>query len=161
MTTPYTAEILAPSLARGRCARPPAGEIARSRTGHYGSASFVPQEQEPKLAMLGDLPPLISPTLAPEATLPPPTDAEIATSMTDLRKALRPVVSYGADAGGRTPAARLSQALAGAATRVPAIIPALEKDLLAGLEQRLDMLRGIIDVQPVTIDSLPPQLRDT
>ncbi len=160
MTTPYTAEILAPSLRvadalADRLAKLP--EVAQAIT----AASFVPQEQEPKLAILGDLRLLIGPTLTPEATLPPPTDAEIATSMAELRKALRPVVSYGADAGGHSPAARLSQAIAGAASRGPAIIPALEKDLLAGLEQRLDILRNIIDVQPVTIDALPPQLRDS
>ncbi len=160
MTTPYTAEVLAPSLREAdaladRLAKLP--EVAQAIT----AASFVPHEQEPKLAILGDLRLLIGPTLTPEATLPPPTDAEIATSMAELRKALRPVVSYGADAGGHSPAAQLSQALAGAASRGPAIIPALEKDLLAGLEQRLDILRSIIDVRPVTIESLPPQLRDS
>ena len=82
--------------------------------------------------------------------------------MAELRKALQPVVVSRRRGGPvDSPAARLSQAIAGAASRGPAIIPALEKDLLAGLEQRLDMLRGVIDAQPVTIDSLPPQLRNS
>jgi uncharacterized protein len=160
MTTPYTAEILAPSLAEGdalagRLAKLP--EVAQAIT----AASFVPDEQEPKLAILGDLRLLIGPTLTPEATLPPPTDAEIAASMAELGKALRPIASYRPEAGGHSPATQLSHAIAGAALRGPAIIPVLEKDLLAGLEQRLDLLRNIIDVQPVTINSLPPQLRDS
>lgn len=160
MTTPYTAEILAPSLSQAEALADRLGalpEVSQAIT----VSSFVPTEQEPKLAILDDLKLLLGPTLTPDSTLPPPTDAEIAASMAELQKALEPVVAYEAESGGHGAAARLSEAIAGAASRGPAIIPALEKDLLSGLEQRLDTLRDIIDVQPVTIDSLPPELRSS
>jgi hopanoid biosynthesis associated RND transporter like protein HpnN len=160
MTTPYTAQILAPSLSRAealaaRLAALP--EVSQAIT----AASFVPTDQESKLAILADLRLLIGPTLTPEATLPPPTEAEIAASMAALRQALQPVAARDQESGGQSAAAQLSAALAGAAARGPLIIPALEKDLLSGLAQRLDVLRGIIDARPVTIDSLPPELRDS
>src|SRR3954454_19830059 len=161
MTTPYTAEILAPSLRQAEALADRVRtlpEVAQAIT----ASSFVPTEQEPKLAILGDLQLLLGPTLTPDATLPPPSNAEIAASMAELRAALQPVVARDVGSGHvHSPAAQLSEAIAGAASRGPAIIPALERDLLSGLEQRLDVLRNIIDVQPVTIDSLPPELRNS
>ena len=63
-TTPYTAEILAPSLAgprrsAARLAELP--EVAQTVT----AASFIPADQQPKLAIIGDLALLLGPTLNP------------------------------------------------------------------------------------------------
>jgi uncharacterized protein len=55
---------------------------------------------------------------------------------------------------------RLSAALAEAAGRGAAIVPALRSALLSGLAQRLDTLRGLIDANPVSLESLPADLRD-
>ena len=79
MTTPYTAEILAPSLrdAQALAARlEKLPEVSQVIT----AASFIPADQD-KLAILADLRLLIGPTLTPETTLPAPTDREILTAM--------------------------------------------------------------------------------
>jgi hopanoid biosynthesis associated RND transporter like protein HpnN len=161
MTTPYTAEVLAPSLPEaetiaGRLAALP--QVAQAIT----AASFIPEQQEQKLAILGDLRLLLGPTLTPEATLPPPGNSEIRASMLTLRDALQPAAARAAGSGEPDgPAARLSRALGEAGSRGAGIVPALQEALLTGLEQRLDTLRQIIDAQPVTLETLPPQLRDS
>lgn len=157
MTTPYTAEILAPSLEdavalAGRLAKLP--EVAQAIT----AASFIPEQQEQKLATIADVALLLGPTLTPAVILPPPNEGEIINSMVALRHALRPVA---AREGPQSPAARLARGLDEAAARGPAIVPALKEALMTGLEQRLATLRGLIEAGPVTLASLPAELRET
>ncbi len=157
MTTPYTAEILTPSLKAAeaiadRLAKLP--EVSQAVT----AASFIPGDQEKKLAIISDLALLLGPTLSPGTTLPPPSDADIVKSIDACRDALQ---SEAARNGPDSPATRLSRALAASAARGPALVPALRQALLAGLEQRLASLRHLIAAKPVTLASLPPELRDS
>ena len=136
MTTPYTAEMLAPSLREAealadRLAKLP--EVAQAIT----AASFVPADQEPKLAILGR---------SAAADRPDPDArrrrcrtaqrAEIVAAMADLRKALQPVVAREAATVGPRSAAAASRRGSRRAPRraAPAIIPALQRDLMTGLE---------------------------
>ncbi|HTT78265.1 MAG TPA: MMPL family transporter [Stellaceae bacterium] len=156
LETPYTAEVLAPSLAAAealarRFDKLP--QVAQVIT----AASFIPQDQRQKLAIIGDLTLLLGPTLSPPTTLPPPGDAEIMASIAACRAALGPLAARD---GPRSPAARLDAALDAALARGPASVPLLRRTLLAGLDRRLAMLRGLIDAKPVTLASLPPALRD-
>jgi hopanoid biosynthesis associated RND transporter like protein HpnN len=156
MTTPYSAKVLAPSLREAAATAERLEklfEVAHAVT----AASFIPKDQEPKLAIIGDLALLLGPTLNPHATLPPPSDGEVVGSMRALREALQPVA---AREGPQSPAAHLSAALAEGVGRGAAIVPALRPALLSGLTQRLDTLRGLIDAEPVTFESLPAALRD-
>lgn len=155
MTTPYTAEILAPSLAVAdalgdRLARLP--EIAQTVT----AASFIPEHQRQKLAIIGDLALLLGPTLSPPATLPPPSDADVLQSIAACRRALS---SLAAEKGPQSPPARLARALGAAQARGPAIVAGLRQALLAGLKQQLDGLRRLIDAKPVPLADLPAELR--
>ncbi len=157
MTTPYTAEILAPSprdaeaLAERLSTLP---EVAQAIT----ASSFIPEQQAEKLAIVGDLALLLGPTLTPDSVLPPPSDDAVIKSLAACRDALRPVAAAG---GPQSAAARLASALDIAATRGTAIVPALRDALVAGLDQRLAMLRGLIEAETVTLASLPPELRDS
>ena len=155
LETPYTAEVLAPSLGvaetvAGRLEKLP--EVSQAIT----AASFIPKEQQKKLAIIGDLTLLLGPTLSPPTILPPPTDAEVMTSIAACRTALGPLAARD---GPRSPPARLQAALDAALARGPAILPRLRRTLLAGLERRLAILRGLINAKPVTLASLPPELR--
>jgi hopanoid biosynthesis associated RND transporter like protein HpnN len=161
MTTPYTAQTIVPSL---RDAEALAEKLSKlpEVSQVITAASFIPADQEPKLAILADLRLLIGPTLSPEATLPEPSDDEVLAAMAKLRGALQPVAAREAETiGSQSAALRLANALDGAASRGAAIIPALQRDLMTGLEQRLDTLRLVITAEPVTLDTLPAELRDT
>jgi uncharacterized protein len=157
LETPYTAEILAPSFAAAEALAERLGklpEVSQAVT----AASFIPQEQPKKLAIIGDLTLLLGPTLAPPATLPPPDAAAVLQSIAACRDALRKLAARD---GPQSPAVRLARALDQARMRGPALIPGLRRALLAGLEQRLAILRGLIDAKPVTLASLPTELRDS
>ena len=153
MTTPYTAEILAPSLKDADALGERVGklpEVAQVVTG----ASFIPEDQNKKLPIIEDLALLLGPTLNDPQPLPPPSDAEVLKAVAScgetLKSASRP----------QSPAARLAAALNAAAVRGPAIVAPLREALLAGLLKQLDSLRQMTQAKPVTLADLPPELRD-
>ena len=157
MTTPYTAEILAPSLGAAEALADRLGklpEIAQAVT----AASFIPGNQKKKLATIGDLAFLLGPTLMPGAALPPPSDSQSLHALAACRDALRTLAAGGAPSG---PAARLAQALDQAVARGPQIVPALREALLTGLKERLASLGQLLQAGPVTLASLPAELRDS
>ena len=157
MTSPYTAEILAPSAGEAEAIAERLGklpEVAQTIT----AASFIPGDQEKKLAIIGDLVLLLGPTLTPGTNLPPPSDADGLKAIAACRDALQPLALLG---GPQSPTARLAGALDEAASRGVAIVPALRQVLLAGLEQRLTALGDLIRATPVTLASLPAELRDS
>ena len=152
MTTPYTAEILAPSLKEAEDLGERVGklpEVAQVVTG----SSFIPEDQDKKLPVIEDLALLLGPTLNDPQPLPPPSDAEVLKAIAACGKTLR-------SAAPGSPSARLAAALEAAAARGPAIIAPLREALLAGLLKQLDSLRQMTQARPVTLADLPPELRD-
>jgi hopanoid biosynthesis associated RND transporter like protein HpnN len=157
MTTPYTAEILAPSLSEAERVADRLGklpEVAQTVT----AASFIPGDQDKKLEIISDLTLLLGPTLTPGTILPPPRDSEALRAIAACRDALEPLAALG---GKLSASARLAGALDQAAGRGAAIMPALRPALLTGLKQRLAALGDLIRAQKVTLASLPPELRDS
>jgi uncharacterized protein len=157
MTTPYTAEILVPSLGEAEAVADRLGklpDVAQAVT----AASFIPDEQEKKLAIIADLALLLGPTLTPGATLPSPDDAETLKAIAGCRDALQ---SLAASGGAQAPAARLAHALDEAVARGPAIVPPLREALLTGLDRRLTALGEVLQAGPVTAANLPVDLRDS
>jgi hopanoid biosynthesis associated RND transporter like protein HpnN len=153
MTTPYTAEILAPSLKDAEALAERVGklpEVAQVVTG----SSFIPEDQNKKLPIIEDLALLLGPTLNDPQPLPPPSDAEVLTAIAACGKTLRSAAPPG------SPSARLAAALEAAAARGPAIVAPLREALLAGLLKQLDSLRQMTQAKPVTLADLPPELRD-
>jgi hypothetical protein len=156
-TTPYTAEVLAPSLDAAqvladRLSELP--EVAQAVT----MASYIPRDQPEKLAIIDDLALLLGPTLTPAETLSPPGDDQVLTAIAACRDALR---SVAAAAGPQSVPARLSQALGEAASRGPVIVAPLRHALLGGLVHQLDLLRLLLQAKPVTLDALPEDLRQS
>jgi hopanoid biosynthesis associated RND transporter like protein HpnN len=154
-TSPYTAEILAPSLAAAdalaaRLDKLP--EVARAIT----VSSLIPADQQQKLAMIGDVSLLLGPTLTPASTEPPPSDAAVLQAMADCRTAL---LKVGESAAPDVPAARLAAALLAAIDKGPRIVGPLADSLLVGLKPQLALLAELIQAQPVSLASLPDDLR--
>src|SRR5258708_2535414 len=122
--TPYTIDVLAPSLAAAdalarRIETLP--EVAQVVT----VSSYIPEDQNEKQAILSDAELLLGPTLSPPQTAPPPDDAAnlaaIATCARNLAE-----VSGGTD----TAAARLARALDAAVQRGATILPGLRESIL-------------------------------
>ena len=164
-TSPDTAEILSPSLAAAQAlaARLSAlPEVEQVLT----LASFVPDDQTAKLAVIQDASMLLDVTLAPSSVKPPPTDAEDVAAMRQTAASLRSAV---ASAGASAPAGRSTEAGA-AATRFADALQALAKAppaqrlaltdaLVPGLRTMLAQASDSLHAAPVSIDTLPDDLR--
>ncbi len=153
-TTPYTVKVLTSSAAEAaavaaRLERLP--EVAQVLT----LASFVPADQAPKLEILADARTLLGPTLWPPATKPPPAPADIraavATCAADMAKL---------GARGDRAAGRLAEGLQRILARGPSALSDLAANLSAGIDRRLDGLRDALQAAPVSLATLPAEIRD-
>jgi len=150
-----TIEILSPSLtAAHELAQrlEHLAQVSRTMTLH----SFVPEAQAEKLATIADAAALLSPTLAPRQTKPPPTDAEAIEALRTTAAALTEIA--GDDPAVAAPSRRLAQALAALADGEPVIRVRAYNALIVGLKHRLQQIRLLLQAQPVSIDSLPSEL---
>ena len=119
--------------------------------------SFVPEGQPSKLALIQDASLLLDVVLNPLDTLPPPSDAEIVTSLSRSAAKLR-----GAAGTGTSPSARDARRLATAFDRLARSSPADRAKANAMVAQPLDVmldqLRLALQATPVARADLPPDL---
>jgi uncharacterized protein len=156
-TTPNTIEILAPtlgdavSLAKRLSVLP---EVNRAMT----LASFVPDQQEAKLALLGDAAMLLDAALNPSEVKPRPTDEETVRAISRAAQALAQAAGPHPEGAAALDAARLSRALAVLASDVPAARERARTALIPGLLVTLDQLRDALQAETVTLEKLPDDL---
>ncbi len=150
----YAINVLAPSAeAADRLADRLDGQpgIQRTMTVH----TFIPQQQDEKLAIVNDLANLLGPTLTPASTLPPPSGEDLQAALRATADKLQTVPEAAAIAP------NLIQHLRQAATVGPQATIGLQSALVSGLTGQLAELRRMLDVQAITPDSLPtPLVRD-
>jgi uncharacterized protein len=153
-TTPYTIDVLAASVAA-------ADELAHrietlpEVTQVVTISSYIPDDQDEKLAILGDAELLLGSTLSPPQSLPPPDDAANLTALATCARDL--AEAAGNDAS--LPAARLARALDAAVKRGATILPDLRESIVSGLPGRLRDLRLTLAPEKVTMETLPGDLR--
>lgn len=153
-TTPNTVDVLTPSIEAANAMAEKLGklpEVARALT----ISSYIPEDQEKKLAVLQDAALLLGPTLDPPEVRPPPTADEIRAALTKTVAALRAVVPAGtADA----PELRLAGLFEKVAASPPAVIDRIQTVLLSGMTKQLQQLKLIFTAGPVTMKDLPEDL---
>ncbi|MDB5466135.1 MAG: hopanoid biosynthesis associated transporter-like protein HpnN [Phenylobacterium sp.] len=122
-------------------------------------ASFVPADQPAKIASLQDAATLLDPTLNPFDIAAPPTDADQVAS---LRAAVQALRELGAkpDGSAAGDTARLAGLLERAAAGPPALRARLQDTLVAGLPVALEQVRAALSPEPVTLASLPQEIRE-
>jgi hopanoid biosynthesis associated RND transporter like protein HpnN len=116
--------------------------------------SFVPKDQEEKLAIISDAEALLEPTLDPPEVKTPPNDAETRAA---LNRAADAFLAGGKNGVGTSGAAieRSLKALAEADAGRRADI---ESTLLNGLKLRLEQIRGSLQPERVSFADLPDDL---
>jgi uncharacterized protein len=116
--------------------------------------SFVPKDQEGKLAIISDAEALLEPTLDPPEVKTPPSDAETRAA---LNRAADAFLAGGKNGVGTSGAAieRSLKALAEADAGRRADI---ESTLLNGLKLRLEQIRGSLQPERVSFANLPDDL---
>jgi hopanoid biosynthesis associated RND transporter like protein HpnN len=155
-TTPNTLSVLVPSL---EAARPLSDrlealpEVASAMT----LADFVPDDQTAKLGLIQDAADLLGPTLSPDQVKPPPDDHAVAEALHQFAADLTRVAkgSTAEEVKARRLAAALDRLAQGSAeqrrTFAEAVVP--------GLKTTLAQLRDALMAQPVTLATLPDELR--
>ncbi|WP_253201533.1 MMPL family transporter [Sphingomonas quercus] len=155
--TPNTIDVLARdpveahALAARLTALPEVGQVVTLD-------SFVPEDQPAKLALIGDASMLLDLTLNPFETAPPAADEALAAPLPGLAARLR-AAAAGAPGKGAADAVRLADALQRLAAAGPATRAAVSAMLSQPLKVMLGQTRAALGAQPVTLDSLPADLR--
>ncbi len=155
-TSPNTINVMAPSAqAVGRLSAALSALPAVSQV--LNIASFIPDGQAEKLAVIRDADNLLDPTLNPFFTQPPPSDGELIASLRETAAKLDAVAS-----GARGPTARMALDLARELKALAAGDRALraraETAFVPGLRAMLEQLRAALSAAPVSFATLPKSL---
>jgi hopanoid biosynthesis associated RND transporter like protein HpnN len=149
-------EILAPSVAdaaakaKQLAALP---EVARTMT----LQSFIPEGQTEKLAQIRGAAKALDPILTPAKVSARPTDADNVAALNAAAEALTQTAGDQTGAGA-VAARRLSGLLSQLAKSDPVVRANAERALTSSLATALQELRSALRAQPVTQQSLPPDL---
>ena len=135
-----------------RLARLP--EVARVMT----VQNLVPSDQEQKLALIRQLGQRLGPALRPQAAQPPATDPQNVTALQSTAYALTRTAS-GVQGSGADAARRLAAGLERLALGDKALRDRAEAAFIAPLKTVLDELRGYLQAQPISLETLPEQVR--
>lgn len=160
-TNPVTLDVIAPDQARAEAlaerlrALP---EVARV----VGTATFVPRDQEARLAAIDDAALLMDTVLEPVTAVPAKTPAELAIRLQALAVSLRQGAERAAsgDAAAARSAERLADAFEALSAAGPERIMRVGTALSEGLPTLLARLRTAFSAQPLTREDLPAALRE-
>jgi hopanoid biosynthesis associated RND transporter like protein HpnN len=111
--------------------------------------SFVPKDQDKKLAIIADAEALLEPTLDPPEVKAPPNDAETQAALNDAADAFL----------AEDENAAIGKSLRALADADAAKRATVESTLLGGLKLRLDQIRASFHPETVTLANLPEDLR--
>jgi uncharacterized protein len=119
--------------------------------------NFIPTDQQPKLAAIRQLATVLDPVLRPDPNKQPPTDAQNVAALKAAVAALRQ--SAGTQTGpGAAAAKRLADDLAKLADGDEALRARATAAMVPSLNIALDELRSYLQAQPVTLETLPPEI---
>lgn len=158
---PYVVTVLAPSLEAGveLAKRLEAlAPVDRVET----LASYVPRDQEEKLAIIQEMGFFLAPSLGMAPRTDAADDGERRKALADIRPDLRRFAAKAGREEARRAASRLDAAL-GALLEGPdaaAALRGLERRLLVTLPRRLELLRQSLEAEPFDAADLPKAVRE-
>ena len=154
LTNPFTIDILAadPAAAASLAERLKKLPLV---SGVLSINTFVPKDQDAKLALISDAATLMGPSLAPYDTPAPPTAGEIRTAARSAHDKIAPALPK---LPGDHVLAAIDQDLVKLAAAPDAVVTAAERALIRFLPAQLGQLRKSLEAQPVTMQTIPPDL---
>ena len=118
--------------------------------------TFIPTQQEEKLALIADASLLLDISLNPAQTKPAPSDAEIIESLRATAAALHKASTTSG------PSAELARKLSVSFQKIAAAEPAMREQageiLTAGLQTMLNNVRSLLQAEPITLETLPKDI---
>jgi hypothetical protein len=154
-TSPNTIDVLTPNHAAAKAL---AAKLSRlpQVSGVLSIDTFIPQDQNKKLAVISDASSILDLTINPIVTAPPPTDAELVASLHSTAAALRGAAA--AVPTGAAKAIQLADVLDKLAAGSPALRARASAALVPGMNVMLGQIRGVLQAQRVSFATLPPDL---
>ncbi|KQP87110.1 MMPL family transporter [Methylorubrum extorquens] len=119
--------------------------------------TFVPRDQDQKLATIQEAAQLLAPALNPARKPPPPTDAENVKALKETAAALKTIAN--GDSAGAKAADRLSGTLDTLAAAPAEKREAASVALTTDLKTLMSRLSGLLDPKKITLDNLPKPLK--
>ncbi|NHO34044.1 MMPL family transporter [Acetobacter fallax] len=152
LSSPYSAEYLAPNLDAAKAMADRASKLPEVHDAMW-LGSYVPTDQDTKLAMIQDAAGILLPTLIVDHPKPTPDAAAIKASAGAAATALGSVLN---GLAANDPLRRIQAALAKLATVPDDLAVRTNADLVRFLPMQLDSLKDVLSAQPVTIKDIPP-----
>lgn len=155
-TNPFTMNVLAQDLPAARHLSDRLGalpEVAQVVSG----ADFIPQDQAEKLEQIEQASDLMLAVQNPSSVAPPPTALELRNAAASSRDAIAGVV---AQLPPDSPLLRIGKALARLAQAPDATLSMANTALARFLPSTLAELNDSLSAQPITLESLPSDLKD-
>lgn len=155
LTTPNTIDVLTPSVEAAAALAPKLQALPEVDT-VLSLNSFVPEDQDAKLAILSDLALLVGPALDPPQPAAAATSDALRAAAAKTAAALREV-----SAQPDSPEGRLAAGFDRLAKADDATVARVGDALMQFLPMMLDRLRTMLSARPVTLSDLPKDLVDT
>jgi hypothetical protein len=155
-TSPNTIDIAAPSLGAADAVAARVGklpEVGQTIT----LTSFVPEDQDRKLALIADANNLIGATITPFEVAPAPNDGEITASLTATAAKLRDAAKD--NSAPSRDARRLAAALDAVVKGGPAARAHANEALVPGLQSMLLTVATSLTAQKVTVATMPAEMQ--
>jgi uncharacterized protein len=154
LTNPFTIDILAPNSVAAQSFAEKISKLPLV-SGVLSVNSFVPSDQQQKLSMIADTATLMGPSLVPTDTPPPPTADEIRAAAQKAHQKLGPALA-------KLPGDHVLVAIDGDLGKLAAapdrVVIAADQALTHFLPAELDRLRASLEAEPVSLQTLPPDL---
>ncbi len=156
-STPNTVAVLTDNIEHSRAlaARlsklPDVGQV-------IGLHSLIPPDQDAKLALIADANMLLSFSLQPFDVAPPPSDAETVNALREAGAQLTQTLTGRSDALARAGLA-LAKNFSSLADAPPAVRAKVSTAMTAGLQTTLDQINMLLSAEPVSLETIPDQLR--
>ncbi len=153
-TNPFYADALAPNLAAAQALAAKLSQLPEV-AGAMSGATFVPDQQSEKLAMLSQAQTILAPTLLAFATPPttPVTAADIRASMAKTRAA---ILAVAPKLPKDSPLLAMAAAMGQLQGQSDASIMAMNAAITRFLPGELQRLANSLNPQPITQQTLPP-----
>jgi hopanoid biosynthesis associated RND transporter like protein HpnN len=121
-------------------------------------AEYVPADQDEKLEVISSMALFLSPAFAAKGTAAEPSAAQRGAALGRFRDKLRALAALADDAPEKQAALRLSRAMKG--IQGDDALKEFEKRLLTALPGRLEALNQALLAEPVSLATLPAEIRD-
>ncbi|MDX7950112.1 MMPL family transporter [Lichenihabitans sp. Uapishka_5] len=157
LTTTNKIEVLTPSL---DAANTLAADLAKLPEVDMVQtlSSFVPPDQEPKLAALKDVSESLGPELAPAKLKTAPNEQDLRDALTSAAAMLKQAAAKGTGAGADT-AAHLGDTMTKLSGAQADVLTRVADTMIPPMRLLLQQIQGSLAAEPVSLDTIPPTLK--